>query len=102
MKKTDEGFTLIELLIVIVILGILATVVVFSVRGITDDGQDNACQTDERTLSVAVEAYFAKYGSAGGVDEQSIVDAGLMRDLSANYDISGTTGDTLVGTGECA
>ena len=38
MKKQDEGFTLIELLIVIVILGILATVVVFSVRGLTDPG----------------------------------------------------------------
>ena len=39
MKKNDEGFTLIELLIVIVILGILATVVVFAVGGITDRGQ---------------------------------------------------------------
>ncbi len=64
MKKQDEGFTLIELLIVIVILGILATVVVFSVRGITDQGQDNACDTDVRTVEVALEAYFAQYGSA--------------------------------------
>ena len=101
MKKQDEGFTLIELLIVIVILGILATVVVFSVRGITNESQDNACATDERTLSVAVEAYFAQFGGTA-VTEAAIVSAGLMRDVSDNYDISGTTGDTLVGVNECA
>ena len=38
-NKQDKGFTLVELLIVIVILGILATVTVFAVRGITDQGQ---------------------------------------------------------------
>jgi prepilin-type N-terminal cleavage/methylation domain-containing protein len=37
-NKQDKGFTLVELLIVIVILGILATVTVFAVRGITDQG----------------------------------------------------------------
>ncbi len=42
-NKQDKGFTLVELLIVIVILGILATVTVFAVRGITDKGQENAC-----------------------------------------------------------
>ena len=35
IEKKDKGFTLVELLIVIVILGILATVTVFAVRGIT-------------------------------------------------------------------
>ena len=60
MKKQDEGFTLIELLIVIVILGILATVTVFAVRGITDKGQANACQTDKKTFETAIEAYYAR------------------------------------------
>ena len=104
MKKSDEGFTLIELLIVIVILGILATVVVFSVRGITDDGRENACETDERTLEVAVEAYFAQYGGTaipGGNPEQTLVDAGLMRDLSDNYDIN-ANGDVVNPSGKCA
>ena len=60
MKKNDEGFTLVELLIVIVILGILATVVVFAVQGITDTGQQNACAVGERTVQTAVEAYYAE------------------------------------------
>ena len=62
MKKNDEGFTLIELLIVIVILGILAAVVVFAVGGITDTGEENACETEQRTVETAVEAYRAQNG----------------------------------------
>ncbi len=57
-NKQDKGFTLVELLIVIVILGILATVTVFAVRGITDRGQDNACDVEQRTLETAIEAYY--------------------------------------------
>ena len=59
-NKQDKGFTLVELLIVIVILGILATVTVFAVRGITDKGQQNACKTDRQTLDTAIEAYYAQ------------------------------------------
>ncbi len=62
MKKNDEGFTLIELLIVIVILGILATVVVFAVGGITDQGEQSACAAELKTVQVAVEAYRAQEG----------------------------------------
>lgn len=86
MKKQDEGFTLIELLIVIVILGILATVVVFSVRGITDESQQNSCDTDQRTMQVAVEAYFAQEGGAT-VSEAQLVTDDLVREESSNTDV---------------
>jgi prepilin-type N-terminal cleavage/methylation domain-containing protein len=86
-EKKDKGFTLIELLIVIVILGILATVVVFAVRGITDKGQDSACQADNQTLSVAVEAYYAQYGTTATVSEGALLAAGFLRELSTNYNV---------------
>ncbi len=53
---------MIELLIVIVILGILAAVTVFAVRGITDKGTTSACAAEKATLATAAEAYFAQYG----------------------------------------
>jgi general secretion pathway protein G len=68
-RKNEEGFTLIELLIVIVILGILAAIVVFSVNGITDTGTSSACKADLKTVESASEAYRAQngaYAATGG------------------------------------
>jgi prepilin-type N-terminal cleavage/methylation domain-containing protein len=59
-KKNEHGFTLIELLIVIVILGILAAIVVFSISGVTDRGKTSACKADKKTVEVAGEAYYAQ------------------------------------------
>ena len=60
-KRANEeaGFTLIELLVVIVILGILAAVVVFSVRGINDRGAKSACQASRSALITGEEAFYA-------------------------------------------
>ena len=89
-NKQDKGFTLVELLIVIVILGILATVTVFAVRGITDQGQTSACAADQKTLQVAVEAYYAQKGNTLGAaaTETELVAAGLLAAASGNYDVS--------------
>ena len=64
-KRANEetGFTLIELLVVIVILGILAAVVVFSVRGIQDRGTKSACGATASAMTTAEEAYYAKNGA---------------------------------------
>ena len=62
-NKQDKGFTLVELLIVIVILGILATVTVFAVRGITTRAQTNACDVEQRALETAVEAFYVDSGT---------------------------------------
>jgi prepilin-type N-terminal cleavage/methylation domain-containing protein len=88
-NKQDKGFTLVELLIVIVILGILATVTVFAVRGITDQGQTSACQADEKTLQVALEAYYAQEGNEAGdvATETDLIATGLLVGYSNNYNV---------------
>jgi general secretion pathway protein G len=56
-EADDAGFTLIELLIVIVVLGILAAVVVFSLAGVSSQGAKSACAADGRNLSIAISAF---------------------------------------------
>jgi prepilin-type N-terminal cleavage/methylation domain-containing protein len=62
-RENESGFTLVELLIVIVILGVLAGIVVFSVSGITGRGKTEACKSTVKTVQVAGEAYYAAKGS---------------------------------------
>ncbi len=89
-NKQDKGFTLVELLIVIVILGILATVTVFAVRGITDQGQTSACAADKKTLQTAVEAYYAQKGHHDSWRRPAAADhviADFIVEASSNYDV---------------
>jgi prepilin-type N-terminal cleavage/methylation domain-containing protein len=81
-SKKNKGFTLVELLIVIVILGILATVTVFAVRGITDKGKTSACTADQKTLQVALESYYANNGNTVIPTEAQLVAGGLIRTAS--------------------
>jgi len=79
-KQNDEGFTLIELLLVIIILGILAAVVVFSVRGVSDRGQSSACKTSRAATITALESYYAQNGSYPA-DLGALKTAGFASDL---------------------
>ena len=56
----ETGFTLFELLIVIVVLGILAAIVVFALSGVTSKSATAACQSDSKTVGVAVAALQAE------------------------------------------
>ena len=93
----SRGFTLVELLIVIVVLGLLATVVVFSVGGIADRGRRSSCVTDERPLVTAVEAYLGKYETptipsfgSGGVEEfeMTLVSTRLIHSVSSRWTVA--------------
>ena len=101
MKKQDEGFTLIELLIVIVILGILATVVVFAVQGIRDQGDTSACETEARSVATALEAYYAQAGTYPVANwDPSAGTYAVMRDAPTYFTV-GANG-TMVGAGDNA
>ena len=62
-SEREDGFTLIELLLVVIILGILSTVVVISVRGINDRGASTACESSRATVRVSVESFFARHNA---------------------------------------
>jgi general secretion pathway protein G len=81
----ERGFTLIELLIVIVILGVLAAIVVFSVGGVTDKGEESVCRTDERALEAAIEAYYSQEGEYPS--SEADIAPGFLREESEYFDV---------------
>jgi prepilin-type N-terminal cleavage/methylation domain-containing protein len=61
LNKKSKGFTIVELLIVIVVIGILATLVIVTFRGIQQKARDSQRQTDVTALSNAVEEFYASH-----------------------------------------
>ena len=64
VEASEGGFTLIELLIVIVVLGILAAIVVFSLTGVAGQSKQAACTSDAKSVEIAVDAYEAANSQA--------------------------------------
>lgn len=96
--RADGGFTLIELLLVIVILGVLSAIVVFSVKGISDRGDLAACKSEVKTVATAEEAYYAKTGGYGSIAD--LQTGGFLRPGAPKYVSSASATDgTLTLTG---
>ena len=95
-RSAESGFTLIELLIVIVVLGILAGIVVFGVGTFRHDSQQAACQADVKTVSVASDAWNAKFDAFPTL--QNLVDNGYLKAAPASAIVIDGAG---VVTGTC-
>lgn len=59
-SRVERGFTLIEVMVVIVILGILATIVVPNVIGTTDEARSDAAKIQVIKLQEVVETFYVK------------------------------------------
>jgi prepilin-type N-terminal cleavage/methylation domain-containing protein len=88
-EKRDAGFTLIELLIVIVILGILAAIVVFSVGGITNRGSRSACEANVETVNIASEAYRTTVTTGYAATIPALQTAGFLKTIPGTLDAGG-------------
>ena len=77
---------MVELLIVIVVLGVLATVTVFAVRGITDSAEENSEAAELRVLETANERYWIEFGA--NATEQDLLDNGYITELPTMFDLA--------------
>jgi prepilin-type N-terminal cleavage/methylation domain-containing protein len=100
-KSGEGGFTLVELLVVIAILGILAAIVTFAVSGITDKGEKSACDADEKTVEVAVEAFRAQ-NTDYPADTAALLGSGLLRGNALPDGITYAAGGVVNRVGDCA
>jgi prepilin-type N-terminal cleavage/methylation domain-containing protein len=68
----DDGFTLVELLLIVIILGLLASIVVFVLSGVTGTSVRSACTADARTVDVATATYVTENPLTGQVTEAQL------------------------------
>ena len=64
-----EGFTLIELMVVILIIGLLATIVVQNLRSATDKAKRVKAQADISQIKSALDRYYLDAGSYPSTDQ---------------------------------
>ncbi len=67
-KFKNRGFTIVELLIVIVVIGILATLVITTYNGIQEKARDTKRKTDINAIQGQVEAFQAQNGKYPTLD----------------------------------
>jgi general secretion pathway protein G len=90
-RKTQGGFTLIEIMVVILILGLLATIVVQSLRGATDKAKRVKAQADLHELQTALDRYYLDSGfyPTGDQGLEALVSRPGSGRVPANYEEGG-------------
>lgn len=90
-RQSQQGFTLIEIMVVILILGLLATIVVQSLRGATDKAKRTKASADIAELRTALDRYYLDNGSYPTGDQglQSLVAPPSSGKIPANYEEGG-------------
>ena len=68
-RRNQDGFTLIEIMVVILILGLLATIVVQSLRGATDKAKRVKAQADIAEIKTGLDRYYLDTGSYPSSDQ---------------------------------
>ena len=91
LRKNQRGFTLIELVVVIAILGILSSVALPRVGGITQRAKEVADQANVRILQESVERYMAESGD----EDLSEIDKVTGVDDLSSTDHDGNAGNVI-------
>lgn len=92
--QSKSGFTIVELIVSIVIIGILATVSVFSFLKVQQQAHDNQRTTSATLVSDSLEKYFETHGEYPSVSSMTNSDANAVKTM-----LGLTTLDSLTNAG---
>ena len=90
------GFTLVEILIVVVILGILATIVIPQFSNASHEARENTLKDDLRYLRIQIQVFKAQHedlapGYPGGNSSAAPTEAAFVDQMTKHTDVRGTT-----------
>jgi general secretion pathway protein G len=87
LRRTESGFTLIELMVVILIIGLLATIVVQNLKGATDKAKRIKAEADISAFKTALDRYYLDNGSYPSSDQglAALVSAPTNGKVPADY-----------------
>jgi general secretion pathway protein G len=90
-RYNQDGFTLIEIMVVILILGLLATIVVQSLRGAADKAKTTKAQADLAEIKTALDRYYLDNGFYPTTDQglTALVSPPSSGRVPANYQSGG-------------
>jgi general secretion pathway protein G len=90
-RYNQDGFTLIEIMVVILILGLLATIVVQSLRGAADKAKKTKAQADLAEIKTALDRYYLDNGFYPTTDQglTALVSPPTSGRTPANYESGG-------------
>lgn len=83
--RTGKGMAIAGLVLGLIGAAFLTLFVfVFAAAGVTSSNNADACDVEQRTFEMAVEAFYAVNGTDPG-DAGDLVEAGILRDAGTNY-----------------
>src|SRR4029077_8358534 len=87
-RYNQDGFTLIEIMVVILILGLLATIVVQSLRGAADKAKRTKAQADLAEIKTGLDRYYLDTGYYPSTDQglSALVSPPTNGRMLANYE----------------
>lgn len=101
LQNKSKGFTIVELLIVIVVIGILATLVIVTFTGIQQKSRDAKRKTDVGAVQASLESYYSSnntYPTLAHLNDSTWRSTNMKGfDSSALQDPKGTAATLITG-----
>jgi type IV pilus assembly protein PilA len=103
MNHKNKGFTLVEIMIVVVIIGLLASMAIPAFQKVRTNSQDKAVLNNARQLSAASDQYYLENGVSSVVISDLLGPTSYIKTLNSvakeTYPVGFTQGTTITITG---